>query len=153
VDGLGARGPRPGARASVAGVSQDGAGRDHAGGPADRGDGGARGRRYGSPAYGSMAIVVKVTFTLDEATIAHLRRAAARLRKPQSRVVREAIAEYAARTDRLSDGERQRMLAVLDRAMRRPPSRTMAAVAVELREVRAARRRWGPRRRHATPGR
>jgi hypothetical protein len=91
-----------------------------------------------------------VTFTLDEATVDQLRRTAARVRKPQSRVVREAIGEYAARADRPSEGERQRMLAVLDRAMRRPPSGTPAAVELELREIRLARRRWGARR---SPGR
>lgn len=89
-----------------------------------------------------MAHMIKVTFTLDEGTVDQLRRAAARVRKPQSRVVREAIVEYAARADRLSAGERQRMLDVLDRAMRRPPSRPPAAVARELEGIRAARRRW-----------
>ena len=48
--------------------------------------------------YGGM---VKVTFTLDDDTVARLRRIAARARKPQSLVVREAIAEYAARGERL----------------------------------------------------
>jgi metal-responsive CopG/Arc/MetJ family transcriptional regulator len=90
--------------------------------------------------------MVKVSFTFDETTVDQLRRTAAKVRKPQSRVVREAIAEYAARADRLSEGERQRMLAVLDRAMRRRPSRPAAEVDAELREIRAARRRWGARR-------
>jgi metal-responsive CopG/Arc/MetJ family transcriptional regulator len=99
-----------------------------------------------------MADVIKVTLTLDEATVDQLRRAAARVRKPQSRVVREAIAEYAARADKLSESERQRMLDVLDRAMRRPASRSAAAVTLELKEIRAARRRWAPGRRTA-PGR
>jgi predicted transcriptional regulator len=94
-----------------------------------------------------MVDMIKVTFTLDEATVGQLRRTAARVRKPQIRVVREAIGEYAARADKLSEDERQRMLAVLDRAMLRSPSRTAAEVGVELREVRAARRRWGARRR------
>lgn len=94
-----------------------------------------------------MGDMIKVTFTLDEATVDQLRRTAARVRKPQSRVVREAIGEYAARADKLSEDERQRMLAVLDRALRRPPSRSAAEAQVELREIRAARRRWGARRR------
>jgi predicted transcriptional regulator len=93
--------------------------------------------------YGSMAHVIKVTFTLDAATVDLLRRTATRVRKPQSRVVREAISDYAARADRLSEGERQRMLAALDRVIRRPPSRSVAAVDAELRAIRAARRRWG----------
>jgi Ribbon-helix-helix protein, copG family len=90
--------------------------------------------------------MVKVTFTLDEATVDRLRRTAARVRKPQSQVVREAIGEYAARADKLSEAERQRMLAVLDRVMRQPPSRDAAEVDAELREIRAARRRWARRR-------
>jgi 16S rRNA U516 pseudouridylate synthase RsuA-like enzyme len=89
--------------------------------------------------------MVKVTFTLDEGTVHQLRRTAARVRKPQSQVVREAIGEYAARADKLSEEERRRMLATLDRAMRRAPSRAAAAVDAELREIRAARRRWGRR--------
>jgi hypothetical protein len=98
-----------------------------------------------------MGDVIKVTFTLDETTVDQLRRTATRLRQPQSRVVREAISEYAARADRLSESERQRMLAVLDRAMRRRPGRA-AAVDAELREIRAARRRWGARRPPAAGG-
>ncbi|HEY7139634.1 MAG TPA: ribbon-helix-helix protein, CopG family [Methylomirabilota bacterium] len=90
--------------------------------------------------------MIKVTFTLDDATVDQLRRTAAKVGKPQSRVVREAIAEYAARSDRLSEAERRRMLAALDRAMRRPPSRPAAEIDAEIREIRAARRRWGARR-------
>ncbi len=86
--------------------------------------------------------MIKVTFTLDETTVEQLRRTAARVRKPQSRVVREAIGEYAARADRLSESERRRMLAALDRTMRRPPTRPTATVDRELREIRSARRRW-----------
>jgi predicted transcriptional regulator len=89
--------------------------------------------------------MTKVTFTLDDGTVRQLRQIAARVRKPQSQVVREAIGEYAARADKLSEEERQRMLAALDRAVRRPPSRAAAPVNAELREIRAARRRWGRR--------
>jgi Ribbon-helix-helix protein, copG family len=98
-----------------------------------------------------MGGVVKVTFTLDEATVDQLRRTAARVRKPQSQVVREAIGEYAARADKLSEGERQRMLAALDRAIGRPPSRPAAEVDAELRDIRMARRRWGRRRPASAP--
>ena len=93
-----------------------------------------------------MVHMIKVTFTFDEATVEQLRRTAARVRKPQSRVVREAIHEYAAKADRLTEDERRRMLAVLDRAIQRAPSRPAAEVEAELREIRAARRRWGARR-------
>jgi predicted transcriptional regulator len=92
--------------------------------------------------------MVRVTFSLDEQTVAALRRTAQRLRRPQSQVVREAVAEYAARTDQLSDSERREALAVLSRLRRMKPSRSAAAVDAELRSIRAARQRGG--RRHSS---
>ena len=91
--------------------------------------------------------MVKMTFTFDEETVATLRRAASRLKKPQSVVVREAIQDYASRADRLSDDERKRMLKVLDRMMARPQKRTAAQVDTELAEVRTARKSGGRRTR------
>lgn len=88
---------------------------------------------------------VKVTFTLDEETVARLRQAAGRLRLPQSRVVREAVAEYAARIGRLSDTERVALLAAFDRLVPLVPAKKAATVDAELRELRAARRRGGRR--------
>jgi predicted transcriptional regulator len=89
--------------------------------------------------------MVKVTFTLDDATVAEIRRTAERLGRPQSQVVRQAVAEFAARADRLSEAERLRMLAVLE-ALRAAPKRgTAAAVDRELASVRTARRRGGRR--------
>ncbi len=93
--------------------------------------------------------MVKVTFTLDGETVLRLRRIAARLSKPQSSVVREAIKEYEARSTKLSDEERARMLAVVDRMMQEPPTRTAAEVDAEIGEIRSSRRRWSRRR----PGR
>ena len=87
--------------------------------------------------------MVKVTFTVDEQTVATLRRAASRLKKPQSAVVREAIHDYAQRADRLSDEERHRLLEVLDRMVARRPRRTQAQVDVEIAEIRATRRTGG----------
>jgi metal-responsive CopG/Arc/MetJ family transcriptional regulator len=87
--------------------------------------------------------MVKVTFTLDDATVNELRRTAARLKKPQSQVVREAVAEYSARTDKLSERERLRMLAILDRLKHAKPTRPQAEVDAELAEIRAARRSGG----------
>lgn len=84
----------------------------------------------------------KVTFTVDDETVLRLRRIAARLAKPQSQVVREALREYEARSTKLTDEERARMLAVVDRMMKAPPTRAAEAVDTELREIRAARRRW-----------
>jgi predicted transcriptional regulator len=93
-----------------------------------------------------MVSMVKVTFTLDEQTVERLRRTASRLAKPQSYVVREAVREYEARSTKLSDEERARMLAIVDRMVQEPPTRTAAEVDVELGQVRASRRRWGRRR-------
>jgi hypothetical protein len=89
--------------------------------------------------------MVKVTFSLDDETMVRIRRTAARLGKAQSHVVREAVAEYAARADRLSEGERVRLLGVLDALAARPPTRPARDVDAELRGLRAARRRGGRR--------
>jgi len=95
--------------------------------------------------YGSMADMIKVTFTLDEQTIERLRRTAARLSKPQSHVIREAVREYEARSAKLSDEERTRLLAIVDGMIQEPPTRPAAAVDAELRAIRTSRRRWGRR--------
>ena len=89
--------------------------------------------------------MVKVTFTLDDETVAEIRRTAARLGTAQSRVVREAVAEYAARADRLSERERLRILGVLDRLRPATATRSATAVDAELRAVRTARRQGGRR--------
>jgi predicted transcriptional regulator len=86
--------------------------------------------------------MVKVTYTLDDETVQRIRRIAARLGRPQSQVVREAVKDYEARSDKLSDEERDRMLAVLDRIMKEPPTRPQVEVEAELREIRKSRR-WG----------
>ncbi len=90
--------------------------------------------------------MVKMTFTLDDLTVERLRRTASRLAKPQSYVVREAVREYEARSTKLSDEERTRMLAIVDRMVQEPPTRTAAEVDAELEGIRASRRRWGRRR-------
>ncbi len=89
--------------------------------------------------------MVRVTFSLDERTVEHIRRTAARLRRPQSQIVREAVAEYAAHADRLSERERRDALAVVNRLRQARPSRSAADVDAELRDLRAARRRGGRR--------
>lgn len=89
----------------------------------------------------------KVTFTLDRETLAKLDLTAKRLRKPKSQVVREAIADYHRRSDRLSDTERDRLLAAIDHFAGLPPTRSQAQVEAELKELRAVRRlpgRWHP---------
>ena len=92
--------------------------------------------------------MVKVTFSLDEATVNELRRTAARLRKAQSHVVRDAVADYAARADRLSERERLHVLGVLDRLRDAKPTRPAKEVDAEIAAVRAARRQGG--RQHRT---
>ena len=90
--------------------------------------------------------MVKVTYSLDDATVRRIRRAAERLGKPQSQVVREAVTEYAARTDRLSEAERLRMLEVLDQLRSEPAARSRESVDAERREVRRSRRESSLRR-------
>lgn len=87
--------------------------------------------------------MVRVTFSLDEATVDQIRRTASRLRKAQSHVVREAVADYAARSDRLSERERLHALNVLGRLREAKPARSAKDVDAELAAVRAARRRGG----------
>jgi predicted transcriptional regulator len=89
--------------------------------------------------------MVKMTFTLDDDTVAALEQAARRLAKPRSAVVREAIREYGARAGRLSEEERRRMLRSIDAALKLPPTRPRAAVDRELVEIRRARRGGGRR--------
>jgi predicted transcriptional regulator len=89
--------------------------------------------------------MVKVTFTLDEQTVARLRQASERLHKPQSQVVREAVRDYSDRVGRLSEHERLRMLSALDAITKRKPTRPRAHVDRELRDVRVARRAGGRR--------
>jgi hypothetical protein len=89
--------------------------------------------------------MARATFSLDDATIAEIRRTAARLGKPQSHVIREAVADYAARTDRLSERERLRRLTVLERLRRQRSARSARRVDEELQAIRAARRAGGRR--------
>ena len=87
--------------------------------------------------------MVRVTYSLDEETVERIRRTAARLRKPPSMVVREAVADYAARSDRMSDAERLRLLEVLGRLRAAEPTRAVRAVDAEIKAVRHARRQGG----------
>ncbi len=90
--------------------------------------------------------MVKVTYSLDDATVRRIRRTAERLGKPRSHVVREAVAEYDARTDRLSEAERLRMLDVLDRWRKEAITRPRESVEAELHEIQASRRESSRRR-------
>ena len=84
--------------------------------------------------------MAKMTFSFDDETVRTLRATAERLHKSQSLVVREAIAEYGAREDRLPDEERERRLAVLRELTSQPPTRSRAEVDRELRDIKRTRR-------------
>jgi predicted transcriptional regulator len=89
--------------------------------------------------------VTKVTFSVDEQTITLLERTAQRLHRSKSQIIREAVAEYAARADKLSDAERDRLLEVFDTVVPKIPQRAEAEVDAELERVRSLRRGGGRR--------
>ena len=82
----------------------------------------------------------KLTFSLDDETVRLLRRVSEQQRKAQSLVVREAIAEYGAREDRLPDEERERRLTVIREPTSQPPTRSSGEVDRELHDLRRTRR-------------
>ena len=84
--------------------------------------------------------MVKVTFTLDEDTVRTLRKVAERTKKPQSLVVREAVAHYAARDEKMSDEERERWLRTFDELIAKIPPRPRKDVERELADLRRSRR-------------
>jgi hypothetical protein len=91
--------------------------------------------------------MVEVTFTFDDKTVETLRQTAARLKKPQSMVVREAIEDYASRTMRLADDERRHMLKVFDRLVAKIPRRDQREADTEIAEIRRTRASGGRRTR------
>jgi len=97
--------------------------------------------------YGGDMATTKVTFTLDDVTLQHLRDAANQLDKPQSAIVREAIHDFHARIGKLSELERQRAIHAFDELVPKIPPRPVAAVERELDQIRRARRRGGRRTR------
>lgn len=94
-----------------------------------------------------MARTTKVTFTLDSQTVERLACTAGHLGMARSAVVREAIAEYSTRADRLSETERARMLAAFDELVPKAQKRSAAQAAREIAEIRAARQHGGRRSR------
>ena len=85
----------------------------------------------------------KVTFTLDQTTVARLQDAAARLSLPKSEVVREAIQEFHDRIGHLSERERLHLLRTFDEVVPRIPARSLRSVENELSALRRARRAGG----------
>jgi Arc/MetJ-type ribon-helix-helix transcriptional regulator len=84
--------------------------------------------------------MTKVTFTLDDETVRAIRTIAERRRKPQSVVVREAVAAFAEQEQKLDEGERARRLRVLDELAAKPRTRPPSEVDQELRRSRLGRR-------------
>ena len=82
----------------------------------------------------------KLTFSLDAETVDALRTAARRTGKAQSLIVREAIALHTMREDRLSDADRDRLLAVLHHIRKRSSPRPQTDVDRELAGIRRSRR-------------
>lgn len=81
-----------------------------------------------------------MTFSLDDETVRTLRTIADRKQKPQSVIVREAIVEYAAKDEKLSDAERTRKLQIIRQLRSQPQTRDAAAVDKELAELRRSRK-------------
>lgn len=92
-----------------------------------------------------MANSLKVTFTLDRVTVRTLAQTARMLALPKSRVVRDALNDYAARLGKLSESERRRLVAVFDQVVAPMPKTSQAEATEELRELKAARRGSGRR--------
>ena len=86
---------------------------------------------------------VKVTLTLDEATVAKLQNAAERLAKPKSEIVRDAIQDFHERIGQLSERERRQMLRTFDTFVPKIPMRPINEVESEIEELRLARRTGG----------
>lgn len=84
--------------------------------------------------------MAKMTFSLDDETVRTLRTIADRKQKPQSVIVREAIVEYAAKDEKLSDAERTRKLQIIRQLRSQPQTRDAAAVDKELAELRRSRK-------------
>ena len=98
-------------------------------------------------------MATKVTFTVDEATVARLEEASMRLAMPKSQVVREAILGFYERIGKLSEHERLSKLRALDEFFARPAPADSSAVDRELRQLREARRSGGRRSGAKTSGR
>lgn len=84
--------------------------------------------------------MAKVTFSLDDETVRTLRKLAERAKKPQSLVVREAVAQYAARDEKMSDEERERWLRTFDELVAKIPPRSREDIDRELADIRRSRR-------------
>jgi len=91
--------------------------------------------------------MIKRTFVLDEESSAYLDRISDRTGMAKSQVVREALRVYGEQLGRLTDEERERLLADFDRFVAEVPDRPREEVEAELAEVARARRAAGRRSR------
>jgi len=87
--------------------------------------------------------MAKLTFSLDEPTVRALETTAERLAKPKSLVVREAIADYAARAGQLTELERRRLLKAFDALVPVIPASARRGAGAEIRKLRRERRESG----------
>jgi hypothetical protein len=85
-------------------------------------------------------MATKVTYTLDDETVKRVRRMAQRQGKPQSQIVREAVAQYEGREDKLTSEEKERLLAILRELGPTLPDRSPDDVERELKQLRESRR-------------
>jgi len=90
--------------------------------------------------------MIKRTFVLDDESSAYLDRVSERTGMPKSQVVREALRLHGQQLGRLTDEERERLLAAFDRRVGDVPDRPREEVEAELAEVVRARRAGGRRR-------
>jgi hypothetical protein len=96
--------------------------------------------------------MVKMTFTLDEATAEALKRISKRLQKTQSYILREAICHYEPHAGQLTKAERKQRVELLDRLVAAIPVRPADATDRELRELRQSRRKgWRSKGRTTQP--
>jgi len=86
---------------------------------------------------------LKMTFTLDEATVKRIEAASQRLALPKSQVVREAVHDYYERLGKMSEQERKRMLRIFDEVISTIPARPLNELRRELKNIRLARRLGG----------
>ena len=91
--------------------------------------------------------MIKRTFVLDDESSTYLDRISERTGMAKSRVVREALRVYGEQLGRLTDEERERLLADFDRLVSEVPDRPRDEVEAELAEVARARRAAGRRSR------
>jgi hypothetical protein len=82
----------------------------------------------------------KVTYTLDAETVGAIKRAAKESGKPQSWIVREAVAQYGLRRDKMTPAERAHKLKVYREMVKTLTPRPHEEVEAELEELRRSRR-------------